>query len=197
MRPTGSSGGHKICCDRGFPCFDFLPGNHGDSPRSGCCSGARLAVTVNSTRSQRWLAAPRPVTTTVEATVLVFTRPKGSWSTPPVARSWADTRNHTVRSITPDGVVTTFAGVAGLPGAADGPGGEARFRFPAGMAIDAEGNLFVADRGNHSIRKNLADRSRQHSRWPPRRGRLCRGSRRRRPLRFPFRAGGAPGWQSG
>ena len=65
----------------------------------------------------------------------------------------ADTSNHTIRKITPAGVVTTLAGVAGSEGAADGTGSEARFRSPSGIAIDGAGNAYVADTENHTIRK--------------------------------------------
>lgn len=59
---------------------------------------------------------------------------------------------HRIRRITPDGVVSTFAG-AGTSGAADGTGTSATFNSPLGMAFDARGNLFVADFGNHKVRR--------------------------------------------
>lgn len=65
----------------------------------------------------------------------------------------ADTANHTIRKISPSGVVSTFAGSAGVLGATDATGTAARFQFPAGLAADASGNLYVCDTGNHSIRK--------------------------------------------
>src|SRR5207253_2861463 len=49
--------------------------------------------------------------------------------------------------------VTTLAGTAGAVGYVDATGSAARFQDPAGLAIDAAGNLFVADRGNDGIRK--------------------------------------------
>jgi sugar lactone lactonase YvrE len=64
-----------------------------------------------------------------------------------------DSGNHTIRKITPAGVVTTLAGAAGVRGSADGPGAQARFSFPYGLAIDAAANLYVADSSNHTIRK--------------------------------------------
>jgi len=64
-----------------------------------------------------------------------------------------DTTNHAVRKISPAGVVTTFAGALGQAGNVDGLGTTARFNAPTGLSIDASGNLFVADTGNHEIRK--------------------------------------------
>lgn len=64
-----------------------------------------------------------------------------------------DEGNHTIRKITPAGIVTTLAGSAGLPGSSDGTGAAARFDSPQGIVADASGNLFVTDTGNHTIRK--------------------------------------------
>lgn len=72
----------------------------------------------------------------------------------------SDTGNHTIRKITPTGVVTTLAGKAGVTGSDDDYGsvlGESRFNTPQGMGIDADGNLFVADSGNHTIRQVYVD----------------------------------------
>jgi len=63
----------------------------------------------------------------------------------------ADTYNHTIRKITSNGVVTTFAGAAGVPGSADGT--SAQFQYPFGVAADKTGNLYVADYLNSTIRK--------------------------------------------
>ncbi len=65
----------------------------------------------------------------------------------------ADTANNTIRRITPNGVVSTLAGVSGTHGSADGIGGNARFWAPFGIAVDPSGNVYVADTGNNTIRK--------------------------------------------
>ncbi len=65
----------------------------------------------------------------------------------------ADFSNDTIRKITPAGVVTTLAGLAGSPGRADGTNSAARFNGPCGPAVDAAGNVYVADWGNHMLRK--------------------------------------------
>jgi hypothetical protein len=52
--------------------------------------------------------------------------------------------------------VTTFAGLAGVSGSADGAGNAARFFAPEGIAVDGSGNLYVADTDNHTIRKITA-----------------------------------------
>jgi sugar lactone lactonase YvrE len=63
----------------------------------------------------------------------------------------ADLFNHKIRKITPSGGVTTIAG--STYGYADGSAYSAKFAFPAGLALDKEGNLYVADSENHRIRK--------------------------------------------
>lgn len=63
-----------------------------------------------------------------------------------------DQSNHKIRKITPAGVVTTFAG-NGTQGSTNATGTAASFNNPFGVATDASGNVYVADRFNHKIRK--------------------------------------------
>src|SRR5918995_175669 len=63
----------------------------------------------------------------------------------------ADTYNDRIRAIEPSGDVLTIAG-GGKPGAVDGPAAEARFQTPCGVAVDAAGNVYVADTGNNAVR---------------------------------------------
>ena len=68
----------------------------------------------------------------------------------------ADMFNDTIRKITPVGtnwVTTTIAGLAEHDGIADGTNSVARFEWPYGVAVDADGNVYVADTLNHTIRK--------------------------------------------
>ncbi len=67
----------------------------------------------------------------------------------------ADQRNHLIRKITSGGSVTTLAGLAQTSGSPDGAGSVARFNFPAGIALDGAGTLYVADTANHTIRVGI------------------------------------------
>jgi len=65
----------------------------------------------------------------------------------------ADTDNSTIRRITPDGEVSTLAGVAGVGGSVDGVGYIATFLFPQKLAVDREGHVYVAEVNAHTIRR--------------------------------------------
>jgi streptogramin lyase len=63
----------------------------------------------------------------------------------------ADTGNHAIRKITPQGAVTTLAGT-GTAGWSDGPAAQAQFNAPIGVAVDKNGKVYVADTYNDRIR---------------------------------------------
>ncbi|MBX3226329.1 MAG: hypothetical protein KIT84_42900 [Labilithrix sp.] len=65
----------------------------------------------------------------------------------------ADHEDHTIRKVTPAGEVSVFAGRHGTPGSADGAATAARFRYPSDVTIDANGDLYVTDNGNHTVRR--------------------------------------------
>jgi sugar lactone lactonase YvrE len=68
----------------------------------------------------------------------------------------ADAGNHSIRRVGVDGQVTTLAG-SGAMGWRDGKGTEARFREPAGVSVDREGAVWVADTGNRCVRRISPD----------------------------------------
>ncbi len=66
----------------------------------------------------------------------------------------ADTGNNRIRKVSPDGIITTIAGTGEMGFGGDGgPALEARFAYPVAIAIDGQGNLYIADFNNHRIRK--------------------------------------------
>lgn len=69
----------------------------------------------------------------------------------------ADQVNHAIRKVTPHGLLTTLAGRPGTSGNANGTGTTARFNLPSAAAVDRDGNVYVADTLNHSIRKVTSD----------------------------------------
>jgi len=64
----------------------------------------------------------------------------------------ADTGNHAIRTITPEGWVATFAG-SGSPGYNEGPTSNPMFQDPSGVCLDLNRNQYIADTGNHRIQK--------------------------------------------
>ncbi|WP_339317897.1 stalk domain-containing protein [Paenibacillus sp. FSL R10-2734] len=71
----------------------------------------------------------------------------------------ADTLNHVIRKVTPEGIVTTFVGQQGSNGAyLDGAVALAKFNEPVGLVFDETGNLYVADSGNQMIRLIKGDK---------------------------------------
>jgi trimeric autotransporter adhesin len=70
---------------------------------------------------------------------------------------FSDSGNARIRKVTPAGVISTVAGdgVSGF-GGDGGPATAAQMRNPKGVTVDSEGNLYIADEGNHRIRKVTA-----------------------------------------
>ena len=66
----------------------------------------------------------------------------------------ADRDNHRIRRVTPDGIITTVAGAGFQGNTGDGgPATLARLNGPSSVSLDAAGNLYIADTGNHRVRK--------------------------------------------
>src|SRR5262249_14275241 len=66
----------------------------------------------------------------------------------------ADTDHHRVRKVNTAGVITTLAGTGAAGFSGDGgPAGSAQLNLPYGVAVDAGGVVYVADLGNHRVRR--------------------------------------------
>ncbi|WP_183557718.1 NHL repeat-containing protein [Mucilaginibacter sp. SP1R1] len=112
-------------------------------------SGTLLAGSTNATKIGDVASFNGPTGVAVDAAANIYV---------------ADFGNQTIRKIATTGAVTVFAGVSGQTGNNDTTITAAvktpvppRFNNPAGLAIDATGNLYVADYTNNSIRKITAD----------------------------------------
>jgi sugar lactone lactonase YvrE len=113
-----------IACPANTPCLELLAGNLDNSG------------SVDGTGANALFFEPVGVASDHEGNVYV-----------------GDSANHTIRKITSAGVVTTLAGLAGNYGSADGAGSGAQFTYPAGVTVDHDGNVYVADSGNDTIRQ--------------------------------------------
>ncbi|RMG74165.1 MAG: hypothetical protein D6722_02805 [Bacteroidetes bacterium] len=81
-----------------------------------------------------------------------FHEPWGIAAAPDGTLYVADSRNHRIRIITPDGMVSTLAG-DGVSGVVDGPGASARFALPTGITVAGDGYVYVCDHLGHTIRQ--------------------------------------------
>jgi ribosomal protein S11 len=135
------------------------------TPRSVCADASgNVYVADTSNNTIRKITAQRSVVTFAGATGVAgsdngsgttarFNNPSGIAVDGSGNLYVADTFNHTIRKITPSAQVSTLAGTAGQSGSADGSGPAARFNYPAGIAVDGSGNVYVADTFNHTIRR--------------------------------------------
>ncbi len=112
----------------------------------------------SGTELPSWLTIDTVVTTIAggASTTARFQEPRGIAVDASANIIVADSNNHRIRRISPDGSVSTIAG-NGTQDFADGASATAMFAFPTGVAIDASGNIIVADQRNHSIRRISAD----------------------------------------
>jgi sugar lactone lactonase YvrE len=85
-------------------------------------------------------------------TAAKFHRPYGVAALPDGGLVLADENNHSIRVVSASNEVSTLAG-DGQPGSVDGAADAARFAFPKDVAVDAAGNVYVSDVGNHRIRR--------------------------------------------
>jgi uncharacterized protein (TIGR03437 family) len=70
----------------------------------------------------------------------------------------ADATARVIRKVSPDGIITKFAGTGEAGGDGDGgPAIAAKFRRPVALAVDRNGDVFVADSEDHRIRRIAAD----------------------------------------
>lgn len=86
-----------------------------------------------------------------------FARPEGLAITASGVLYVADTQNHTIRRVDPDGMTTTLAGYPGVAGHLDGAGADARFNAPIALAVGPDGFIYVTDAGSHIVRRMSSD----------------------------------------
>jgi len=115
---------------------------------------ARVVVSGGVTTFPVFVGAPdlyvSPGTSDGNGLAARFSGPQGLVRAPDGTHFVADTENHTIRKVTPQGDVTTWIGQAGAPGLVDGNGAAARLHRPTQLAFDASGNLFVLTQGDPS-----------------------------------------------
>jgi hypothetical protein len=114
------------------------------------CPEARIIETIAG-------AAGEAGSTDGVGTAARFNSPRGLASGPDGSVYIADSGNHAIRRIAPGGTVTTIAGELGVPGSDDGVARGAHLNTPSGIDVNAKGEIFIADTGNHAIRLITTD----------------------------------------
>jgi len=126
-------------------------------------SGNHTIRRVSFTMSFEFCPQPRAVTTLAGAagqpgsadgtgSAARFNTPRGIAAMDDGTLYVTDAGNHTVRRITPAGVVTTVAGTPGVAGSDD-----THLNTPSGIDVDANGNVYVVDTFNHAVRRIGSD----------------------------------------
>jgi hypothetical protein len=122
------------------------------TPQSGTTSQAQSGAYVST-----FAGAPQPGFANGAGAAARFNAPLGIAVDAEDNVIVADFRNARIRHITPDGVVSTLAG--SVSGFINGAASTARFSGPAGVAVDRQGCIIVADYGNNAIRMIAANGS--------------------------------------
>lgn len=129
---VADSGDHTIREIHWILSFEACPQGKGVTTLAGVAGHPGFA---DGTGSAALFDTPRGIATAADGSVYV-----------------TDAGNHVIRKITPDGVVTTVAGEPGVAGSNDGPALQAHLNTPSGIDVGANGEVYVVDTFNHTIR---------------------------------------------